>query len=214
MEMLSERAVRITNRVSLSMVFAEASGHREQAQKVVDEAFSSSLSLLDEIDAAELRSWFEGFASVFGTIQSALISDSELRARFVATNCDLLSEMGLHQKTIETVGDELAKWQCERVSMDEFGAALDGLVSLMTDHAGLLSNAIEKQAGNDSEYKRRAIVFSHAVCGLVIVLGAINQAIKQKDPHSGACSAIASFGAGLTVQSVNRLFEVCNLIHV
>ena len=214
MKNLSQQACRIANRVSLSMVFAEASMHREQAQHVVDDAFESTCQLLDDIDAQQLRTWYEGFASVFETAQTALVGNQEIRSRFIATQCDLLQQMGLHQKTIASVGNELGAWLHGRVSMEELGDALDGLAVLMSDHSKALGDAIERQAGNDSTRKRRVLVFSHAVCGLAIVLVAIDEAIKQGNPRSEACASIATFGAALTCKSVDRLFEVCGLERV
>lgn len=214
MKKQSQQACRIANRVAISMVFAEASMHREQAQHVVDDALNATSQLLDDIDAVEMRSWFEGFESAYELAKPALVGDPEIRSRFVATQCDLLQQMGLYQKTIASVGDELGEWDNGRVSMSEFGDALDGLASLVTDHSKALSEAIENQAGNDSNRKRRVLVFSHAVCGIAIVLVAIDEAIKQKNPRSEACASIATFGAALTCSNVDRLFEVSGLVRV
>jgi len=214
MKNLSQESCSVANRVSLSMIFAEASGQRVQAQVLVDEAFEITAQLLYDINPIELRDWFEQFSAVYKSLQSTLVDDPLTWSRFLAKTCDRLHRVGLHQKTIAVVGDELARWDRQPISLDEYGSSLDGLAALVTDYSQVLGNAIERQAGSESVRKRRALVYSHSVCGIMIFLVAINEAIEQGDPRSTDCAAMAIFGANLTRISVDRLYEVCELSRV
>ena len=197
------------------MVFAEASNHRAQAQLMVDEALTASCGLLDMIDPIELRHWFEKFADVYSASgHSSLLEDQSVWSAFLGAQCDLLQRVGLHQKTIASLGDEMAAWNRLPVSMEEFGNALDELACLITDHSATLAAAIQRQAGNESTRKRRAIVFAHAVCGIAIVMVAINEASTKGESRASACATFATYGASLVQQSVRRLYEVCNLVSV
>jgi len=97
------------------------------------------------------------------------------------------------------------------VTYDEFAVGLDGLSGLVSDHAVELGNAIEQEAGRGAKLVRRSDLFTHSVCGLTIVLVAINQAILVGDPRDEACAALATFGASLTNSSVKQLFKACEL---
>ena len=196
------------------MVYAETSGHRNQAQVMVDEAFGATTQLMDQINPAELRSWYVQFESVYTEVQNFLIDDPVAWSRFLGSQCDLLHQASLHQKTILSIGDEMAKWDRKPIPMNEFGDSLDGFATLMVDHSDTLGHAIERQAGNESTRQRRAVTFSHALCGLSVVLLAVSEAIKVGDPRDANCSAFAMFGASLTCKSVARLYEVCKLSRV
>ena len=212
---LSQQSCKVANRVALTMVFAEASNNRAQAQLMVDQALTASCELLDRIDPVQLRHWFERFADLYSAAgHSSLLEDQVVWSAFLGAHCDLLQRVGLHQKTIASLGDELAAWNRLPVSMEEFGGALDELACLMTDHSEALGVAIQRQAGAESTQKRRAMVFSHAVCGIAIVLVAINEASDKAESREAACATFATFGAGLVKQSVGRLYEVCNLVSV
>ena len=212
---LSTRSCKVANRIALTMVFAEASNKPLQAQLMVDEAVLASIELLDMIDPIELRHWFERFSNIYSTSGYQLqLQEPEVWSAFIGAQCDLLQQVGLHQKTIATLGDELAVWNREPVSMEQFGNALDEFACLVTDYSTILCDAIQRQAGSESSRKRRAIVFSHAICGIAIVMVAINEAITKGESRVSACASLATFGASLVKQSVERLFEVCNLTTV
>lgn len=211
MEALKEKACKTANKVSLNMQYGETTGQRDHAGQINAEAFAATSDLLELIDPVELRERFEQFHHIFSKSNSKLIEDPIYWSKFVATQCDLLHEVRLHQKTIASVGDDLAKWDRQPVSNEKFGSALNGMVGLVTGHAALLSRAIEQQAGRESDRPRHALSFSHAVCGLTIVLLAIGQSIEQGDPHDEDCAAIATFGACLTVSNVQSLCQACEL---
>ncbi len=214
-EKLSQQSCKVANRVALTMVFAESSLNRAQSQLMVDEALTSSCELLDIIDPTALRDWFERFAEVYlDSDHRSVLEVPEVWSTFLGAQCDLLQRVGLHQKTIASLGDELAAWDRQPVSMEQFGGALDELACLMTDYSETLGTAIERQVGTESSRKRRALVFAHAVCGIAIVLVAINEASRKGDARLSACAAFATFGAGLVKRSVQRLYEVCNLASV
>ena len=197
------------------MVFAEASAKPPQARLMVDDALMASSELLDLIDPVELRSWFERFSDVYSTSgHKVLLEEPVIWSAFIAAQCDLLQRVGLHQKTIATLGDELAAWDRESVTMEQFGNALDELACLATDYSEILCAKIQQEAGNKSSQKRRAIVFAHAICGLAIVLVAIDEARKKGESRVSACASLATFGASLAKRSVERLYEVCNLTTV
>ena len=194
------------------MVFAEASSERLQAQVMIDEAILASSELLDILDPVELRHWFERFSDVYLTSgHHTLLREPVLWSAFLGVQCDLLQRVGLHQKTIATIGDELSVWDREPVSMEQFGNALDELACLATDYSKNLSAAIQEQAGSTASEKRRAMVFAHAICGLTIVLVAIDEANSKGELRVVACASLATFGASLVKRSVERLYEVCNL---
>lgn len=212
---LSQRSCKVANRIALTMVFAESSNNRSSAQLMVGEALSASCELLDMIDPSGLRYWFERFSNLYSTSgHSVLLQEPEVWSAFVGAQCDLLQRLGLHQKTIATLGDELAVWDREPVSMEQLGNSLDELACLVSDYSTNLSAAIQKQAGNESSHKRRAIVFAHAICGITIVLLAIDEATEKGESRVLACASLATFGASLVKRSVDRLYEVCNLTTV
>ena len=194
------------------MVFAEASSKRLGAQLMVDEALLACTELLDTLDPVELRQWFELFSDVYSTSgQRELMEEPVLWSAFVGVQCDLFQRVGLHQRTIAAIGDELSVWDRGPVSMELFGNALDELACLTTDFSAELSAAIQEQAGNKSSEKRRAMVFAHAICGITIVLLAIDEARAKGETQVLACASLAMFGASLVKRSVDRLYEVCNL---
>ena len=211
MDELSQQACKIANKIALSMLYGETIGQRGQAGKMMKEAFDSSCELLELIDPVELRSWFEQFQRVFSKTRQNLIDDPIAWSKFLGSQCDLLHQVGLHQKTIASVGDELARWDRAEVSFDDFANGLDRLSSLVSENSGLLETAIERQAGTESKSVRRTALFTNAICGLTIVLVVIDQAINSGDPRNKDRAALASFGASLTMSSVESLFQACHL---
>jgi len=137
------------------------------------------------------------------------LDNSARWSRFVAAQCDLLHSVSLHQKIIATVGDELAKWDRQSISYDEFGASLNGLAGLVTEYSAMLKRAIVQQVSQASDQPNRRLAFSNAVCGLAVVIMAIDQATELGDPRDKNCAALATFGAGLTSVNVNFLCDVC-----
>ena len=209
---ITQYSCRVANRIALTMVFAETSNKRLNTQLMVDEALGASCELLDRIDPGELRFFYERFSNIYSTSgHHSLMEEPVLWSAFVGVQCDLLQRVGLHQKTIATLGTELANWSREPVSMDQFGKALDELAYLASDCSVALSVAIQQQAGNESPGKRQAVLFAHAICGITVVLVAIEEAKKKGESKDSACAALATFGASLVKQSVERLYEVCNL---
>ena len=159
----------------------------------------------------QLRQWFEQFQSVYKKNADDLTNDPVRWSRFLGTQCDVLHTVGLHQKTIAGVGDELAVWNRKAIQFEELADALDGLAGLVTDHADVLGEAIEGQAGREAKSLRRTELFSNAVSGTAVVLVSINKAIKGGDPRDADCAALASFGAALTIKSVAPLWNACGL---
>ncbi len=208
---ISQHACRVANRIALGLRYAETSGHRTEARQIVQEVLSSTCELLDQIDAIEFKNWFEQFELIYSNLHSELDDDPVAWAKFLGGQCDLLHAVGLHQKTIACVGDELANWNRAPIEFSVFANSLDGLASLVSDHAMVLGDAIEFQAGKDAKNKRRTELFSNAVFGLTTVLISIDEAIKSGDPRGRDNAAMAMFGASLTNTSVMPIFVACNL---
>jgi hypothetical protein len=211
MDKLSQLACRVANKVALSMLYGETTSGRAPARQMVQEAIDATCDLLDRINPVELRDWFEQFQTIYLKVRTDLVEDPVQWSRFLGSQCDLLHHVKLHQKTIANVGDRLAQWDRNPVTFDEFAVGLDGLSGLVSDHAVVLGSAIEREAGREAKLERRADLFIHSVCGLTIVLVAINQAIVVGDPRDNDCAALATFGASLTNSSVKHLFQACEL---
>ena len=211
MDELSREACKVANKVFLSMRYEETIDRRNEAGQMVQEAFMSTCELLDQLNPEEIRAWFDQFYKVFCVSKRMLIDDSHAWSEFLGSQCDLLQNVGLQQKTIVSIGDELAQWERRVVSFDELADGLDGLVSLVTDHSHRLGDAIEQQAGAKSKSVRLTTLFAHAVCGLTIVLVAINRSTEIGDPRDENCAALASFGATLTISAVSKLYRACGL---
>jgi len=211
-EKLRQKSCQVANRVSLTMVFAESSSNPAHFQRIIDEALTSTNELLDLIDPSELRQWFERFSNIYSSSgYCGLLSDPTIWSAFVGAQCDLLQRVGFHQKTIASLGDDLAVWDREPVSMEQLGEALDDLACLTIDQPVALSAAIERQAGNESSQKRRATAFSHAICGIAIVLVAIDETNKKGESRESGCASIAMFGASLIKRNVASLLKACSL---
>lgn len=193
------------------MLYGETTNARVPARLMIQDAVDATRDLLGRIDPVEIRIWFEQFQSVYPTFQIDLIDDPIEWSKFLSSQCELLHHVKLRQKTIANVGDDLAKWNRDPVAFREFDHGLDGLSGLVGDHAVVLTNAIELEAGREASLKRRADLFTHSVCGLTIVLVAINQAIVVGEPRNKDCAALATFGASLTNSSVKQLLQACQL---
>ena len=170
MEAVSQHACKVANRVALGMRYGEASGHRVNARQIVKDAVDSTCDLLDVIDPVQLRQWFEQFESVYKEAANLLIDDPVRWLKFLGSQCDVLHSVGLHQKTIAGLGDELAVWQRKPIAFEALADALDGLAGLVADHAAALGEAIEGQAGREAKSLRRTELFSNSVSGLAVVL--------------------------------------------
>ena len=210
MESLSQLACKAANKVCLGLIYGETAQHAKHARKMIDETLITTCHLLDSIDPVELRSWFEQFESRFAQTSFRLVDDPGIWSRFIGTQCDVLQVASLSQKTIEGVGNELAKWDRQVVTFDQFAMGLDGLSSLVTGHAQVLAHALDWSAGQ-AGVKQRTSQFANSVCGLAVVLIAINCAIEKGDPRDVDCAAMASFGASLTSSKVKELFGYCQL---
>ena len=193
------------------MGYGETAGQRKHADQLMHEAFGAIADLLEHIDPVRLREWFEQFRGVFSNTNSRLIDDPIAWSKFLGRQCDLLHEFHLHQKTIAVVGDEMAAWDRRPLSYDQFGSALNGLAVLVTEHTSVLARSIDEQAGHTAGNPRRSLAVAHSVCGLTIVLVAIDQAIKHGDPRDKNCAAMAMFGARLTVSNVSSLCLACEI---
>lgn len=211
MEALSQLACKTANRVSLSLIYGETTGESVNSRHMIEEALSATCHLLDQINPVELREWFEQFQVVFAESNSNLLDDPVGWSAFLGSQCDLLHEVNLHQKMIASVGDQLAIWNREEVEFTAFANSLNGLSGLVIEHSSALTNAIDDQAGREISSPRRTEVFAHAVCGLSIVLIAIDQAIKNGDPRDANCAALATFGSSLTTSNVGKLYRACQL---
>jgi len=211
MEEVCQQACKVSNRVALGMLYGETTWARAQACQMVQDAFDATRDLLYRINPVELRDWYEQFQTIYLTFQADLMDDPVAWSRFLGSQCDLLHHVGLHQKTIASVGDALAKWDRRPVTFDALANGLDGLAGLVSEHTGVLGNAIEGEASGEAKMKRRADLFTNSVCGMTIVLVAINQAILAGDPRDNNCAALANFGASLTNSSVKPLLKACEL---
>ncbi len=209
MEELSKKSCTVTNRVSMSMLFAESTAQPAQLQAIVDEAFESTVQLLDGINPTELRDRFKQLTLGYSTVQLKLVEDPLAWSRFLATTCDVLQQVRIHQNTIASMGDRLAVWDRRPIGVNEFVASLDRFARMLMEDSRKLRHAIEHQAFGETVHRRPAMVYSDAVCGVMIVLVAINQSVQQDDPLNADCAAMAIFGADLIRSSVEQLNEIC-----
>ena len=177
---------------------------------MIEEAINATCHLLGEIDPVELRSWFERFELTFDQANSKLIEDPIAWSSFLGTQCDLLQEIRLHQKTIADVGNELAQWDRQVISFNQFATSLDGLSGLVSEHVNALTDSLDWQ-NSRAGGTHRSRQYLNCVCGLSIVLVAINKAIEKGDPRDFDCAAMANFGASLTCGGVQLLFRFCKL---
>lgn len=211
MESQTAVACRLANRVSLNMLYGETASKRDHAGHMMIEAFSATNQLLEQIDPVSLRDWFEQFRFVFSKTVQKLEHDPVAWSHNLIAQCDMLHAVRLHQKTIAQVGNELARWDRRPVTYEELGRGLNGLGSLVTENASSLGQSIERQVGVESASPRRSLQFLHSVCGVALVVVAMDQATEKGDPRDENCATMAMFGAGLTVRCVNRLCRACNV---
>lgn len=211
MEKQSQLACKVANKVALAMVYADTTGHPGSSRGMISEGLNETCELLEQINPSELRDWYTQFHEVHQQTYQQLIDDPAIWSAFVGSRCDLFQNVGLHQKTIELVGNDLANWDRLPVSFDSFAMGLDGMVSLITDQSKALMDAIERQSGHATNTQRRSSLFANSVCGLAICFIAINEAIELKSQRDSNCAGLANFGAYMTSSCIRRLSQVCKL---
>jgi hypothetical protein len=209
MEQVGEQACKTANKVALSIRYADTTGERRHAKQMFDDACKSVCALLDRLNPVELREWYGGFENVFAKSNSTLIKNEQLWTDFLGTQCDHLHRIGLHQKTIEEVGNQMAVWNRSVTPFSQLGNALDELSLLVGEESGKLYQVIDQQFGRETSAQRRSRLFSLSVCGLAIVVVSIDQAILRRSPRDESLAALANFGASLTVTTTQELMQAC-----
>lgn len=212
-ESISRLACKVANRVTLGILFQESTGRKSQVRQMVADAADATCGLLDLVDPVALRDGYGQFHAVFEGSRSWLEDDPQAWSEFLATQCDLMHSVKLHQKTIASLGDRLARWDRSPIAFDEFARGLDGLASLVSDHASALATAFEQETGGSIRYMHQGAWLADSVSGLALVLVAMDQK-KTSSSDVGADlsnAALANFGASLTSNSVEQLFDACRI---
>ena len=211
MEALTKEACKVANRVAIGMGLADSSGQPQQIGEIVRDGIAETARLLDRLDPVFLREGYTNLENIFAANQFGLTSDDAWK-RFVATQCDALHDMGLHQKRIAALGSTLDVWDKQPVQFQELGDALDRLATVLTGQQELLVRAIDLQAGHDATSIRRSHLFSNAVAGLAIILAKISEAHDEQAANQFEAAAMANFGSRLVSDSVRKLNTVCKEI--
>ncbi len=209
MEQLGQQACKTANKVALGVGYADTTAERTHARQMFDEACNSVCTLLDQLNPVELRDWYDGFENEFANTNPNLSESEQQWSDFLAAQCDFLHHIGLHQKTIADVGDQMANWNKLVTPFDHLGNALDDLSMLVSEKSGDLYEMIDRQFGRETNAARRSHLFTLSVCGLVIVINTIDQAISHRTPRDESLAALANFGAYLTVTTTQQLVEAC-----
>ena len=204
---LSENSYRLTKKVALSMAFAESSNERVKLRDLIQEAFDATSLFLEQIDASILRDSFTHFAALFQLNGQAKLAERSVRDEWVKDQCNLMQELGFHQKLVQTVGNQFAGWDCELVTIQQLGDALDQLVHMSSDSPGVLETAmVEKLSAGDDQ--RIAQTYTHAVAGLSLLLTAMDR-VEIDQESAKEWSLVATFGAQLVDSNVQLLKQAC-----
>ncbi|MFK7769499.1 MAG: hypothetical protein AB8B55_19960 [Mariniblastus sp.] len=205
---LSQLACKTANKISLNLIYGETAQHSRHARLMINESLAAACVMLDSVDPVELRSWYEQFESIYRNSQSKLLENPAVWSEFIGVQCDLMQKARLHQKTIETLGNELARWDRQLISFDQLAVGLDSLSELISERSESLGDALDWEI-NRSGANLRTRQFSNSICGLAIVLVAISEAIEKGDPRDFDCAATAVFGASLTNYGMAAIFHHC-----
>ena len=196
---------RTANKIAVQMEYLQGTSDSKQARKLALDSIIATKEGLNELDPSQLRSWCERLESVFNKHRRDLAPDPDQWKAFVGRQCDAFSEVGLHQKTILSIGNVFSDWNCEADSFGEFTSSLDCLDNLVSQQADTLTSVLiaEPEPASPSH----AAIFALMHNALAVVMTGIVNACDNPDSKKIEESHVTMFGMTLFNHCVDSISQ-------
>lgn len=201
-EMARATANQFANKTALHMHYAATTTEADSAREMMEQAFLITANFLDRLNPEEIRYHAQHLIAEYST--SDCLTDPERWMRFLASQGDLLHQMGFQHKSVASIGNKMARWDRQPVSFFELGDALDKLYQLVGVNSPKLVQAMRRTAFDQITGPRLARRYSELVVGLAIIeiLTTDSSEILKVGED---LPALYSFAASLVVECVKHL---------
>ena len=186
--------------------YAATAKSSADASSIVDEALLLTLELFQLADVETISKRYAERCESLPDSPTDPWSTSKFGAQWTADACQQLRDMGFQEKWIAVLGDELDRWSPGLVPTSTLTHSIQQLATKCSADATATTQTLLDRGPSGTSAIPKLRRFSNAVCGLTIVLAALNKldqpAASEKPSdadHWFATRALASFGAQLIV---------------